>query len=102
MGWNSAGDIFDPVAKAMIDLNAPDEMKRKVLGALIGQLQEGDWDTEDESLEQFKNDPAIVDAFRDNDVIRECGYKGDENRWCELEREHDGMHQDEDGETWES
>jgi hypothetical protein len=68
MGWNSAGDIFDPVAKALVELNAPDAMKTRVLGDLIGALQNGDWDTEDESLEQFKNDPAIVAAFADHDV----------------------------------
>jgi hypothetical protein len=68
MGWNSAGDIFDPVARALIELGAPDAMKTRVLGDLIGALQDGDWDTEDESLEQFKNDPAIVAAFADHDV----------------------------------
>lgn len=71
MGWNSAGDIFDPVAKALVDLNAPDDVKTRVLGDLIGALQDGDWDTEDESLEQFKNDPAIVAAFADHDVYLE-------------------------------
>ena len=68
MGWNSAGDIFDPVARALIELGATDATKTRVLGDLIGALQNGDWDTEDESLEQFKNDPAIVAAFADHDV----------------------------------
>jgi len=27
MGWASAGAIFDPVAKALVDLNAPDEVR---------------------------------------------------------------------------
>ena len=34
-------------------------------------MQDGDWDTEDESLEQFKDDPAIVAAFADHDVYLE-------------------------------
>jgi hypothetical protein len=68
MGWNSAGEIFDPVAQSLIDLGSPDEVKRKILGDLIGALQDGDWDTEDESLDQFKNDPAIVAAFADHDI----------------------------------
>jgi hypothetical protein len=38
MGWASAGSIFDPVARAMIELKAPDEMKTRVLGDLIGAL----------------------------------------------------------------
>jgi hypothetical protein len=68
MGWSSANQIFNPVARALIDAGADNATKRKVLGDLIAGLQEGDWDTEDESLEDFKDDPAIVAAFADNDV----------------------------------
>ncbi|NJP73385.1 hypothetical protein HCJ99_21390 [Streptomyces sp. C1-2] len=68
MGWNSANRIFDPVAKALIETGADDNTKRKALGDLISELQDGDWDTEDESLEDFLNDPAIVSAFADRDV----------------------------------
>lgn len=68
MGWASAGDIFDPVAKALIDANANDEVVRRVLGRLIAKLQDGDWDTEDESLEAFRDEPAVVAAFADNGI----------------------------------
>ncbi|MEV0556281.1 hypothetical protein AB0I27_22865 [Streptomyces sp. NPDC050597] len=68
MGWSSANSIFNPVAKALIDTGATDDVKRKVLGDLIGGLQDGDWDTEDESLEDFLHDPAIVQAFADKNV----------------------------------
>lgn len=68
MGWNSAGRIFDPVAQALIDCGADGPTKRKVLGDLIRELQEGDWDTEDESLEEFTHDPDIVAAFADRGV----------------------------------
>lgn len=68
MGWNSAGDIFDPVARSLRDAGVDDTTKRKVLGDLISGLQDGDWDTEDESLEQFLDDPAIVQAFADHNV----------------------------------
>ncbi|MFJ8146592.1 hypothetical protein ACIQ6R_16195 [Streptomyces sp. NPDC096048] len=68
MGWNSANRIFDPVARALINTGADDNTKRKVLGDLIGELQEGDWDTGDESLEDFLDDPAIVAAFHDRNV----------------------------------
>ncbi|MFE2712272.1 hypothetical protein ACFXKI_09845 [Streptomyces mirabilis] len=68
MGWNSAHEIFNPVAKALQDTGADDTTKRKVLGDLIGNLQGNDWDTEDESLEDFLDDPAIVQAFADHDV----------------------------------
>ena len=68
MGWSSANSIFDPVAKALQQTGADDDTKRKVLGDLIHGLQDGDWDTEDESLEDFLDDPAIVAAFHDRDV----------------------------------
>ena len=63
MGWASAGGIFDPIAQVLIDLKADAATKRKVLVTLIGTLRDGDWDTEDESLEQFRHDPATVSAF---------------------------------------
>ncbi len=104
MGWASAGAIFDPVAKALVDLNAPDEVKIRVLGDLIGALQDGDWDTEDESLETFKDDPAIVEAFRLHDVTIRCDDEHELSRgdatWCTGERGHDGVHADDDGREW--
>lgn len=68
MGWSSANQIFNPVARALIDAGADDTTKRAVLVDLIGGLQEGDWDTEDESLEDFLHDPAVVGAFADRNV----------------------------------
>lgn len=68
MGWSSANDIFDPVARALTEAGVSDQTKRKVLGDLINGLQDNDWDTEDESLEKFLNDPAIIAAFHDHQV----------------------------------
>ncbi|OPC84168.1 hypothetical protein B4N89_27470 [Embleya scabrispora] len=68
MGWSSAGHIFDPVARALIDTGVDGPTKRKVLGDLIKRLQDGDWDTEDESLEQFLDDPDVVAAFADHGI----------------------------------
>ena len=68
MGWASASRIFDPVAQGLIDAGASDEIKRNVLGDLIGALQGEDWDTEDESLEEFKDDPVIVAVFAEHGV----------------------------------
>ncbi len=78
MGWASAGEIFDPVAKALVDLNAPEETKRRVLGTLIDKLQDGDWDTEYESLEEFSDDPVIVDLFRERGITRDDEDEDDE------------------------
>lgn len=63
MGWASGYDVFDPVAKALIQSGASDEIKRAALGPLIEALQERGWDTEAESLGQFADDPVIVDLF---------------------------------------
>ena len=68
MGWASASRIFDPVAKGLIDAGASEEIKRRVLGDLIGTLQGEDWDTEDESLEEFRDDPVIVELFAEHGV----------------------------------
>ncbi|MET8694755.1 hypothetical protein ABZV65_19680 [Streptomyces bauhiniae] len=68
MGWSSANRIFDPVARALQEASVDDPTKRKVLGDLIRGLQEGDWDTEEESLEDFLDDLAIVAAFADHGV----------------------------------
>ncbi|MEW2351465.1 hypothetical protein AB0904_27830 [Streptomyces sp. NPDC006684] len=68
MGWSSANRIFNPIARALQDAHVPAESRRKILGDLIDGLQDGDWDTEDESLEDFLDDPAIVSAFADHGV----------------------------------
>ncbi len=63
MGWASAGEIFDPIAQALIDVGATDDMKRTVLGPLIDRLTAEDWDTCDESAEEFADDPVITALF---------------------------------------
>lgn len=68
MGWASAGDIFDPVAKALLDAEVGDEVTRCVLASLIKGLQDRGWDTEGESLGEFRSEPAVVLAFADNGV----------------------------------
>lgn len=78
MGWASAGSIFDPVAAALIEAGASDDLKRRVLGKLIETLQDGDWDTEDESLRQFRDDPVIVAEFVKHCVGDEIGTYGSE------------------------
>ena len=68
MGWSGANRIFNPVARALIDAGATPEAQQKVLGDLIKGLQDGDWDTADESLEDFLDAPAVIAAFADAGV----------------------------------
>ncbi len=69
MGWSSTNDMFDLVAQTLSDLKATPDTKREVLGMMIKRLRDMDWDTCDESLEKFANDPAVVQAFADNEIF---------------------------------
>lgn len=70
MGFGSAGmKFFDPVARALTEAGATDELKERVLTPLIANLQAEDWDTELDSLQGFLDDPAIVRAFASNGVV---------------------------------
>lgn len=64
MGWNSANRIFDPTARALVCSDASDEEITDVLHTLILELMAGDWDTLDESIEEFREYPAVIEAFR--------------------------------------
>ena len=63
MGWMTGGQIFDEIARKVLDGGASDEVKRAALGPVIDVLRDWDWDTEYESLEQFCDDPVIVALF---------------------------------------
>ena len=69
MGWGSAGSKFiDPVCRALIEAGASDELKERTLTPMIANLQQEDWDTELDSLQDFLDDPAIVKAFANNGI----------------------------------
>lgn len=61
MGWSGASDIFNTVAGAMRESGRDDV---ELLDKLIGELNEGDWDTQDEALEAFATYAPAVEAFR--------------------------------------
>jgi hypothetical protein len=104
MGWASAGGYFDAVAKALIEGGATDEVKTKVCSVLIGVFRDGDWDTEEESLGEFQDDPAIVAAFREHGIVLYCHAEGQvQDVWmsCERERDHsESTHSDMNGREW--
>jgi hypothetical protein len=101
MGWASGSEVFDPVAKALIDGGADDTLKTNVCSVLINQLRERGWDTEEESLGLFEEDDAIVRAFRQNGITLKCHEEHDTETWvCEEDRGHCDSHRDYAGNTW--
>lgn len=67
MGWSSGANIFDPIARALTDLNATAELKRRILGVLLVELRDLDWDTYRESFDEFRSDVDIVAVFYEHD-----------------------------------
>ena len=64
MGWASAGDsVFNPVTRALIRAEVSESQITEICEDLIGTLSAEDWDTQDESLREFENVPAVVKAF---------------------------------------
>lgn len=76
MGWGSAGQIFDPVARALIDSGATDKVLGSTCYVLAKQLTDGDWDTVDESIDAFRDHPIVVDALRRADGWHEVSDEG--------------------------
>ncbi|MEU7381530.1 hypothetical protein AB0A91_16310 [Streptomyces sp. NPDC042207] len=68
MGWGSAYSLFNTVADALIEAQASDKVKERALTKVIRALQEDDWDTELDSLQSYRDDPAIVRAFAANGI----------------------------------
>lgn len=71
MGWGSGYLVFNTVANALKEAGASDEVKERALTKVIAGLQEEDWDTELDSLQDYLDDPAIVRAFANNDITWE-------------------------------
>jgi len=69
MGWSGGTHVFDKVAEKILeDCNLDYPRRLVIFTALVDALQDCDWDTEDESLERWKSDRAVVGAFRNNGV----------------------------------
>lgn len=68
MGWSSAGNIFDKVAdEAIIQVQSghcSTAAATSILGKLIRELLDGDWDTEYESYSAYREHDFIVAAFK--------------------------------------
>lgn len=65
MGWASANPIFDNVAYALVESKIDTRITTRVLTILIDELCDGDWDTLDESYNEFTEYPEVLQAFHD-------------------------------------
>lgn len=88
MGWASGGEVFDPIATKLINLNASDIVMFEICSTLIRGLQERGWDTEAESLGEFQDYPEIVAAFA------ACGIEMSEGQPDERGAPHRDAHRD--------
>lgn len=101
MGWASGNEVFEPVADALIESGASDDVKQAVCSALIGALLGRGWDTEAESLGLYADDVAIRAAFREHGVEVMCHAEHLTEAWvCEKAEGHAGDHRDYNGRTW--
>ena len=66
MGWAAGSEVFNRVARDLINIRATEWAKRQVLGNLINELRDMGWDTIDESLYEFRNDPVIAGLFKEH------------------------------------
>lgn len=66
MGWGSAGRIFDPIARGLIQAEVEDDKVTDLADQIIGLLVAEDWDTVNESVNEFQDNPAILAAFNRN------------------------------------
>ena len=63
MGWATANHIFDRTAEELIKNHVEPEKVTNVLAVLIEELCDGDWDTLNESIDQFTDTPSVMAAF---------------------------------------
>ncbi|MEU4648661.1 hypothetical protein [Nocardia fluminea] len=71
MAWNSAGDtVFGPIAEILLESEPSPEFITPILTVVIRELFRNDWgyDGALSSLAEFAKYPAVVAAFRANDV----------------------------------
>lgn len=102
MGWSHGEEVFDDVARTVIETGAPAEIQRAILGKLIDRLRHVDWDTADESLREFRDNQLIIELFRERGITADCGDQGGPEHADECTRMlgHDGDHVDDQDYSW--
>ena len=73
MGFSRGTEIFNNVAvkiETLVGLARLEENDaQSILESMINGLQTADWDTQDESLVEFKTTPFIVQAFKNCGIL---------------------------------
>jgi hypothetical protein len=64
MGWASAGEIFNMVARWLLAAEANDELLGEICYKLAKKLTDEDGGTVDESIEEFRGFPVVQNALR--------------------------------------
>jgi hypothetical protein len=103
MGWSGGHEVFNGVARVLVEHpSAGEDLKRAVLGTLIDRLRHEDWDSEDESLQEFRDDAVIVELFRKRGITTTCGDRtgGPGTSECARKLLHQGDHVDEKDNSW--
>jgi hypothetical protein len=103
MGFSRGNEIFDPVAYRLIEADLHPAVTYEIARTLIDALLECDWDTADESLDEFEEFEPIRGAFRECGIFKTCtdiGQVQDVSYWCEKEFEHTNAHSDLNGHEW--
>ena len=71
MGWASASGVFNKIFEPLRTLydegKMPAQMLKDVAKNVIEAFEDCDWDTQDESLEEFAECAPIVEAFKEVD-----------------------------------
>lgn len=74
MGWSGGDEIVGPVILEMDAAIAEDELNETaaaiILAVLVDKCRDCDWDTYDETLEQWAHVPWVVDGFKRAGVER--------------------------------
>lgn len=97
------GELFDAAIRGLLAVpGVTPEMVYETARPLIAGLLEFHWDNAESTVSMYDDNPAVVEAFKDNGVLLFCGAQHhDDGESCEEpERGHKGPHKDCLGRAW--
>jgi hypothetical protein len=97
------GNVFDAAMRGLMAVpGVTPEMIHETARPLIRSLLDLHWDNADGTVGMYDDNPAIVEAFRENGILLFCGAEHpDDGEPCEgIQRGHTVPHRDHLGRTW--